>query len=150
MRFAELQDAAIVGHSLGNDLARLCRTYPDGYLALPCWMGLPVALASAPIHEQMSRWIDQIDRIGEREPSAFRTIDERLSDCRRAKAADTGAGAASCPARVRKDSDNLYHWKFDPYQRAGAPYRLSSDDMSALWSRIICPTLLMWATKLSA
>ena len=48
---------------------------------------------------------------------------------------------------VRQHADGLYRWKFDHYQRARAPYRLSSDDHTALWSRIACPTLLMWGSE---
>jgi hypothetical protein len=32
---------------------------------------------------------------------------------------------------VRQDADGLYRWKFDHYQRARAPYRLSPDDHTA-------------------
>ena len=48
---------------------------------------------------------------------------------------------------VRQHADGFYRWKFDHYQRARAPYRLSSDEHAALWSRITCPTLLMWGEE---
>ena len=79
MRFAELQDVAIVGHSLGGmiSLAYAGTFSGSGHRALPCCDGAFLWRSrSAPIHDQMSRWIDQLDRIGEREPSAFRTIEE--------------------------------------------------------------------------
>ena len=37
----------------------------------------------------------------------------------------------------------ILSWKFDDYQRARAPYRLSPDDHITLWSRITCPALLL-------
>ena len=43
---------------------------------------------------------------------------------------------------VKRNADGSYSWKFDEYQRARAPYRLSPDDHIVLWSRITCPTLL--------
>ena len=78
MRFAELRDAAIVGHSLGGMISlAYAGTYPDRVSRLAVLDGAFLSRSqSAPIHEQMSRWIDQLDRIGEREPSAFRTIEE--------------------------------------------------------------------------
>ena len=44
---------------------------------------------------------------------------------------------------LKVDADGGYCWKFDPYLRARAPYRLSLEDNIALWSRIACPTLLV-------
>jgi pimeloyl-ACP methyl ester carboxylesterase len=44
---------------------------------------------------------------------------------------------------LKRDADGEYSWKFDPYLRARAPYRLSLEDNIALWSRIACPTLLV-------
>jgi pimeloyl-ACP methyl ester carboxylesterase len=34
-------------------------------------------------------------------------------------------------------------WKFDDYQQARAPYRLSAEEHTELWSRIACPVLLL-------
>jgi len=92
----------------------------------------------------MSRWIDQLDRIGERDPSAFRTIEEaaqRLSTRNKRLTPELALHLAR--HGVRQETDGLYRWKFDHYQRARAPYRLSPDEYVALWSRITCPTLLM-------
>ena len=150
MRFAELQDAAIVGHSLGGMISlAYAGTYPDRVSRLAVLDGAFLSRSQpAPIHEQMSRWIDQLDRIGEREPSAFRTIEQaaqRLSTRNKRLTPELALHLAR--HGVRKGADGLYRWKFDHYQRARAPYRLSSDDHTALWSRITCPTLLMWGDE---
>ena len=102
----------------------------------------------APIHEQMSRWIDQLDRIAEYKPSAFRTVEEaaqRLS--MRNKRLTPELALHLARHGVRQGADGRYRWKFDHYQRARAPYRLSPDDYIGLWSRITCPTLLMWGDE---
>jgi pimeloyl-ACP methyl ester carboxylesterase len=44
---------------------------------------------------------------------------------------------------ARRNADDTYSWKFDPYQRARAPQRLSGEDHVSLWSRITCPVLLL-------
>jgi pimeloyl-ACP methyl ester carboxylesterase len=44
---------------------------------------------------------------------------------------------------LKQNPDGTYGWKFDPYLRARAPYRLSLEDHIGLWSRIACPTLLV-------
>jgi pimeloyl-ACP methyl ester carboxylesterase len=124
-------------------------TYPDRVSRLAVLDGAFLSRSqSAPIHEQMSRWIDQLDRIGEREPSAFRTIEEAATRLSARNKRLTPALALHLARHgVRKGADDLYHWKFDHYQRARAPYRLSPDEYAALWSRIICPTLLIWGDE---
>ena len=88
MRFAGLQDAAIVGHSMGGMVGlAYAGTYPAQVSRLGVLDGLYLAGSRrTPIHEQMSRWIDQLDRIGGREPSTFRTIEQGRSGFRHATA----------------------------------------------------------------
>jgi pimeloyl-ACP methyl ester carboxylesterase len=96
----------------------------------------------------MSRWIDQLDRIGEREASTFRTIEEasqRLST--RNKRLTPALALHLARHGLRQHADGLYRWKFDHHLRARAPYRLLPDDYTGLWSRITCPTLLMWGDE---
>jgi pimeloyl-ACP methyl ester carboxylesterase len=106
------------------------------------------AARPAPMHERMARWIEQLDRISEYEPSVFRTVEEaaqRLSV--RNKRLTPKLALHLARHGVRQGADGRYRWKFDHYQRASAPYRLSPDDYAALWSRIACPTLLMWGDE---
>ena len=150
MRFAGLQDAAIVGHSMGGMVAlAYAGTYPEQVSRLGVLDGAFLSGSQpAPIHEQMTRWISQLDRIAEHQESTFRNIEEaaqRLST--RNKRLTPALALHLASHGVRKGADGLYRWKFDHYQRARAPYRLSSDEYVALWSRITCPTLLMWGDE---
>ncbi|MFG3591421.1 alpha/beta fold hydrolase [Bradyrhizobium sp. RDI18] len=150
MRFAGLQEAAIVGHSMGGMVAlAYAGTYPQKVSRLVVLDGAFLSDSQpAPIAEQMSRWIDQLDRISEHQESTFRTIEEaakRLST--RNKRLTPALALHLASHGVRKGADGLYRWKFDHYQRARAPYRLSPEDYIALWSRITCPTLLMWGDE---
>jgi pimeloyl-ACP methyl ester carboxylesterase len=150
MRFAGLQDAAIVGHSMGGMVAlAYAGTYPEKVSRLVVLDGAFLSSSqAAPIAEQMSRWVNQLDRIGDHQESTFATIEEaakRLSARNKRLTAVQALHLAS--HGVRKGDDGLYRWKFDHYQRARAPYRLSSEDYAGLWSRIACPTLLMWGDE---
>ncbi len=150
MNHAELEGAGIVGHSMGGMVAlAYAGTYPEKVSRLGVLDGAFLSGAQPlPIHQQMSRWIDQLDGISEREPSAFRTIEEaaqRLSARNRRLTPELALHLAR--HGVRQDADGLHRWKFDHHQRARAPYRLLPEDYAALWSRITCPTLLMWGDE---
>jgi pimeloyl-ACP methyl ester carboxylesterase len=150
MRFAGLQDAAIVGHSMGGMVAlAYAGTYPAQVLRLGVLDGaFQAGSRRTPIHEQMSRWIDQLDRISEREPSAFRTIEEAAQRLSARNKRLTPVQALHLARHgLRQEGDGFYRWKFDHHLRARAPYRLSPDDYIGLWSRITCPTLLMWGDE---
>jgi len=150
MRFAELQDAAIVGHSMGGMVAlAYAGTYPDRVSRLAVLDGAFLSASRAtPVGEQISRWIDQLDRISQHEPHAFQTIEEaaqRLSG--RNKRLTPAQALHLARHGVRQNADGSYRWKFDHYLRTRAPYRLSPKDYIALWSRIACPTLFMWGSE---
>ena len=150
MRHAELEGAAIVGHSMGGMVAlAYAGACPDRVSRLAVLDGAFLSGARpAPIAEQMSRWIEQLDRISAYEPSAFKTIEEAAQRLSARNRRLTSALALHLARHgVRQDADGLHRWKFDHYQRARAPYRLSPDDYAALWSRIACPTLLMWGDE---
>lgn len=147
---AGLKDAALVGHSMGGMVAQAyAGTFPDRVSRLVVLDGTFLSTSQpAPIDEQMSRWIKQLERIAEIEPSAFKTVDDaaqRLSGRNKRLTPELALHLAR--HGVRQHADGLYRWKFDHYQRARAPYRLSPADYIGLWSRITCPTLLMWGSE---
>jgi pimeloyl-ACP methyl ester carboxylesterase len=150
LRVTELKDAALVGHSMGGMVAQAyAGTFPERVSRLAVLDGTFLSTSQpAPIAEQMLRWIDQIERIAEYEPHAFKTIGEaaqRLSGRNKRLTPELALHLAG--HGVRQHADGLYRWKFDHYQRARAPYRLSAEDYIALWSRIDCPTLMMWGSE---
>ena len=123
IRFAELQDATIVGHSLGGMISlTYAGTYPSRVSRLAVLDGafLPGS-RPAPMHEQMSRWIDQLDRIAEHVQSAFRTIEEaaqrlsarnkRLTPAQALHLARHGSHRGRCPSCRRHPFPRRSHLK---------------------------------------
>ena len=78
MRCAKLQDAALVGHSMGGMVAlAYAGTFPEKVSRLAVLDGVFLSSAEpAPIAEQMSHWIAQLDRIAQHQESTFGTVEE--------------------------------------------------------------------------
>ena len=146
-RSAAVHKTTIVGHSMGGMIGLMyAGIYPDKVSRLAVLDGVTVVPGSprAPIHEQIAEWIAQLDRIAERKIRHYRTIAEaaeRISAHNKRLTLEQALHLAS--HGVKRNADGSYSWKFDEYQQARAPYRLSPDDHIALWSRITCPTLLL-------
>jgi pimeloyl-ACP methyl ester carboxylesterase len=147
VRSASLHQTAIVGHSMGGMIGLMyAGAYPDRISRLAVLDGVTVLPGSprTPIHERITEWVAQLDRIAEQKTRGYRTIAEaaeRMSAHNKRLTPEQALHLAS--HGVKRNADGGYSWKFDEYQEARAPYRLSPDDHIALWSRITCPTLLL-------
>jgi len=147
VRSASVHRTAIVGHSMGGMIGLMyAGVYPNRMSRLAVLDGVTVLPGSprAPIHEQIAEWVTQLDRIAEQKTRGYRTIaeaTERMSAHNKRLTPEQALHLAS--HGVKRNADGGYSWKFDEYQKARAPYRLSPDDHIALWSRITCPTLLL-------
>jgi pimeloyl-ACP methyl ester carboxylesterase len=146
IRFAAAEQPAIVAHSMGGMIAlAYAGTFPDRVSRLAVLDGMFLPGPSAkPIARQMVEWIAQLDKLAERKARCFRSIHEAAERILQHNARLTQDQALHLATHgVRKNADGSFGWKFDPYQRARAPYRLSGDHYTELWSEITCPTLLM-------
>jgi pimeloyl-ACP methyl ester carboxylesterase len=146
VRFAAAEQPAIVGHSMGGMIGlAYAGTFPDqvSRLAVLDGMFLP-GLPAKPIALQMVEWIAQLDKLAERKVRRFGSIQEAAERILRHNTRLTQEQALHLATHgVRKNADGSHSWKFDSYQRARAPYRLSADHYTELWSDITCPTLLL-------
>ena len=147
VRSASVHRTAIVGHSMGGMIGLMyAGAYPDQVSHLAVLDGVTVlpGLPGTSIHERFTKWVAQLDKIAERKKRYFRSTAEaadRISAHNKRLTPEQALHLAS--HGVKRNADGSYSWKFDEYQRARAPYRLSPDDHIALWSRITCPTLLL-------
>jgi pimeloyl-ACP methyl ester carboxylesterase len=144
---AAAHNTAIVGHSMGGMIGLMyAGTFPDKVSHLAVLDGVTIMPGSrrASIHEQIAEWVAQLDKIADRKTRHQRSVAEaaeRISAHNKRLTPEQARHLAS--HGVKRNADGSYSWKFDQYQQARAPYRLSPDDHIALWSRITCPTLLL-------
>jgi pimeloyl-ACP methyl ester carboxylesterase len=125
-------------------------SYPDKVSALVVLDGVTVLpdTKRLPTHERIMKWIGQLDNLHDRAPRRYRTIEDAAAQMRaHNKRLSRELGLHLATYGVRQNADDTYSWKFDPYQRAMAPQRLSPEDHLALWARITCPTLLLHADE---
>ncbi len=141
----------IAGHSMGGMVGLIyAGAFPDQVSALIVLDGVVVMPGdkTSPAHERMTKWIGQLDKLEDRGPRRYRTIAEAAAQMRVRNTRLPGDLALHLATYgVRRNDDGTYSWKFDQYQRARGPHRLSPEDHVSLWSRITCPTLLLLAEE---
>lgn len=137
----------LIGHSMGGMVSLIfAGSFPEQVTKLVVLDGvtmLPDA-PKPPVHERISKWVGQLDKLHERTPRRYATLEDAAAQMvlhNKRLSRDLALHLATHGAR--RNEDGTYSWKFDPYQRASAPHRLWPDDHVALWSRIACPTLLL-------
>jgi pimeloyl-ACP methyl ester carboxylesterase len=144
------RDAVLVGHSFGGMIAlAFAGTFPERVSRLAVLDGafLPTA-PSAAIEARMAQWMAQLDKVSTSQTRRFRNLEEAAERMSAHNARLTAEQALHLARHaVRPNADGTLSWKYDPYQQARAPYRLSGDDYIALWSRITCPTLLLCGSE---
>jgi pimeloyl-ACP methyl ester carboxylesterase len=144
------RETVLVGHSFGGMISlAFAGTFPERVSRLVALDGafLP-SPSSSPIDVQVAKWIAQLDSISRSKIRRFRDVAEaaeRMAAHNKRLTAEQALHLAR--HAVRPNADGTFSWKYDPCQRAQAPYRLSHDDYTTLWSRIACPVLLLSASE---
>ncbi len=137
----------LIGHSMGGMVSLIFSgSFPEQVSKLVVLDGVTMLpdTPKPPTHERISKWVGQLDRLHDRTPRRYSTLEDAAAQMvlhNKRLSRDLALHLATHGAR--QNEDGTYSWKFDPYQRASAPHRLWPDDHIALWSRITCPTLLL-------
>ena len=150
-RHVAAKQVTIVGHSMGGMVGLIyAGTFPEQVSALVVLDGVTVLpnAKRAPAHERIAKWVGQLDKLQDREPRRYLRIEEAAAQMQKHnKRLPPDLALHLATFGVRRNADDTYSWKFDPYQRSMAPHRLLPDDHVSLWSRITCPTLLLHAEE---
>jgi pimeloyl-ACP methyl ester carboxylesterase len=151
----ELKPVTIIAHSLGGMITlRYAGIYPDFVRRLVSIEGLG---ASPRRHQERSRrsipdrmrtWVDEQRSLSGRLPRRYASIEDALKRMQEANKHLSPEQARHLTQHgVNQNEDGTYSWKFDNYVRAERPYEMTAQDTQELWSRIACPTLLLYGKE---
>ncbi len=150
-----LAPVTIIAHSLGGNIAlRYAGIYPETVARLVAIEGLgppPSALAerrAKTIAERMDEWIRERRALAGRMPRRYASIEDAFRRMQEENPHLTAQQARHLTVQgVNQNEDGTYSWKFDNYVRAWPPYDMPGRDIQLLWSRISCPTLLLYGKE---
>jgi len=150
-----LAPVTIIAHSLGGNIAlRYAGVYPETVAKLVAIEGLgPSSRALAEhggktIVERMDGWIREQRALAGRMPRRYASIEDAFHRMQEENPHLSAEQARHLTVHgVNQNEDGSYTWKFDNYVRAWPPYDMRGRDIQLLWSRISCPTLLMYGTE---
>jgi len=148
-----LAPVTIIAHSLGGNIAlRYAGVYPETVAKLVAIEGLgPRPLpgaSSATIVERMDAWVREQRTLAGRLPRRYPSIEDAFRRMQEENPHLTAEQARHLTIHgVNQNEDGTYSWKFDNYVRAWPPYDMSARDIALLWSRISCPTLLLYGKE---
>lgn len=151
----KLAPVTIVAHSLGGNIAlRYAGIYPETVKKLISIEGLgpsPKMLAERArktMNERMREWIDEQRKLSGRLPRRYASIEEAFARMQEENKHLSPEQARHLTQHgVNQNEDGTYSWKFDNYVRAWAPYDMTPAEIETLWTRIACPTLLVYGKE---
>ena len=147
IKSAGLEQVAIVSHSMGGMVSlTYAGAFPEKVSRLAVLDGVTnfPARKVKPIDVRIAEWVGDLDKTAQRKIHRYPSVADGAERILARNARLTREQAMHLATHaLKRDADGEYSWKFDPYLRARAPYRLSLEDNIALWSRIQCPTLLV-------
>ena len=149
-----LAPVTIIAHSLGGQIAlRYAGIYPETVARLVAIEGLgpsPQRLAEreTTIAERMDQWIREQRGLAGRLPRRYASIEDAFRRMQEENPHLSAEQARHLTVHgANQNEDGTYSWKFDNYVRAWPPYDMRGRDIQLLWSRIGCPTLLLYGKE---
>jgi len=150
MKSEGFDKVAIAGHSMGGMVSlTYAGAFPERVSKLVVLDGVTnfPARRPKPADVRISDWAGDLDKLAQRKIHRYATVADGADRIVGRNPRLTRAQALHLATHgMKRNDDGSFSWKYDPYLRARAPYRLSLDDNIGLWSRIACPTLLVAAS----
>jgi pimeloyl-ACP methyl ester carboxylesterase len=147
VKSAGFDKVTIVGHSMGGMVSlTYAGAFPEKVSRLVVLDGVTnfPARTIKPADARIADWVGDLDRLAQRKIHRYPSVTDGAERIQARNPRLTREQAVHLATHgLKRNEDGTYSWKFDPYLRARAPYRLSLEDHVQLWSRIACPTLLV-------
>jgi pimeloyl-ACP methyl ester carboxylesterase len=151
LRQKKLTPLSILSHSMGGAISLLyAGTYPETVKKLAVIEGIIMSpgdyenMRAKPVNERIAKWIDQLHDLSGRMPRKYKSLDEAVDRMRGENSFLSAEQARHLTIHgVNQNEDGTFSWKFDNYVRAFAPYGFTTEEITSLWARISCPTLLI-------
>ena len=159
-----LAPVVVIAHSLGGHIAlSYAGVYPETVKKLVAIEGLGPRRVSLeaqnesspesslrrrkPIDERMDGWIREKRALAGRLPRRYASLEDAFRRMQEENPQLSAEQALHLTAHgVNQNEDGTYSWKFDNYLRVWPPYDMRGQDLQRLWSRIACPTLILYGT----
>lgn len=151
----QLAPVTIIAHSLGGNIAlRYTGCYPDTVRRLVAIEGLgfsPQKLAEhdqTPLDDRLRTWIEEKRSLAGRLPRRYASVEEAWQRMQEENRHLSPERARHLTIHgVNQNEDGTYSWKFDNYVRSWPAYDMPTKEVQQLWSRITCPTLLVYGKE---
>ena len=162
----QLAPVTVIAHSLGGHIAlRYAGVYPDTVAKLvaieglgPRWVTVDEGRSGSedeefrrfrrPIDQRMDEWIRAKRGLAGRLPRRYASLEEAFHRMQEENPRLSSEQAFHLTAHgVNQNEDGTYSWKFDNYLRVWPPYDMRGQDIQLLWSRIACPTLILYGKE---
>jgi pimeloyl-ACP methyl ester carboxylesterase len=150
-----LAPVTIVSHSLGGNISlRYTGLFPETVRKLVAIEGLgpsPQVIAERAtkgLPDGMREWVVEQHKLSGRLPRRYPSIEEAFKRMQEENKHLSAEQARHLTEQgVNQNEDGTYSWKFDNYVRVNPPYDMTYPDIEALWTRIACPTLLIYGKE---
>ena len=103
---------------------------------------------ATPAAQRLRKWIEEQRGLAGRMARRYASIEEAFKRMQ-------GENKHLSPEQARhltqhgvnQNEDGTYSWKFDNYVRTDSPYGMTQNEIEELWSRIGCPTLMVYGKE---
>lgn len=138
----------VMGHSFGGAASMmLAGLYPELVERLVVvegtwqWSALH---RPGTVQDRFRTWTDQLQQLAARQPRRYPDLEQATARMQSENPRLTVEQARHLTLHgMHRNEDGTYSWKFDNYVRVPYPPRINLEELTAIWSAIACPTLLV-------
>ena len=142
---------SIIAHSMGGFISSLYTgVFPETVSRLVIVDGIVhsppeiKAMADIPCDERLTQWIGMMRDLSGRSAKKYKSLEEAIARMHGENSRlSTEQALALTIHGVNQNEDGTYSWKFDNYVRTVTIDAMDLNDVTSLWQRISCPTLLI-------